>query len=263
MSASSNITIVPGQIAEIGGFPITNAVFSFGIVMIIVLVFCFVVRAKLSLVPSRLQIVAEGLVEYLDGMLKDQFISRKWAKFFLPVMVALFLMIFVANQFTIIPLMQTIMVEGDVSVALFKNPTADLGLTLILSLLVILTAQFIAFFTSPLGHLGNYFKFKPLFQSKSVGDFFMNLIDFFLGLLDIVGELAKIASLSARLFANILAGEMMILIISGIAAWTAYIIPMPFFALGLLSGAIQTLVFVFLSIGFLSGTINAVEPETT
>ena len=82
-----------------------------------------------------------------------------------------------------------------------------------------------------------------------------------LGLLDIIGELAKVISLSARLFGNILAGELIILIIAGLAAFTPFFIPIPFFVLSIFSGVVQTFVFVLLSIGFMSTTINSVKDE--
>lgn len=213
-----------------------------------------------SLYPQMVSIRLSRL-NSLNDLLKQQFANKKLVKWFLPYMVALFLFIFIANQFSIIPLLQSIVISDDPLVYLFRTPTTDLGLPFIMAILVVIFAQVIAFASSPLRHIGNYFKIVPIFKARSLSDFFTAGIEFFLGLLDIVGEFAKVASLSARLFGNILAGELMILIISGLAAWTAYLVPVVFYGLSVLSGVIQTFVFVLLAIGFLSQTVNAVEPE--
>jgi len=262
MAAEQNISLISDEIFSIGSFPITNSVLAYGLVTLIILAFVFFIRFRLSLVPSRIQVVAESLVQYLDDLLKQQFVNKKLAKWFLPYMVALFLFIFLANQFSIIPVLQSIVISDDPLVYLFRTPTSDLGLPFVMAILVIVFAQVIAFSTSPLRHIGNYFKIVPIFKARSVSEVFTAGIEFFLGLLDIIGEFAKVISLAARLFGNILAGELMILIISGLAAWTAYLVPAVFYGLSVLSGVIQTFVFVLLSIGFLSNTVNAVEAES-
>lgn len=68
-------------------------------------------------------------------------------------------------------------------------------------------------------------------------------------MLEIVGELAKIVSLSFRLFGNVFAGEVL-LIIMGVLA--PYLIPIPFVGMELFAGFIQALVFSTLALVFLS-----------
>ncbi|MDQ5919617.1 MAG: F-type H+-transporting ATPase subunit a [Patescibacteria group bacterium] len=80
-----------------------------------------------------------------------------------------------------------------------------------------------------------------------------------MGLLDIIGELAKILSLSARLFGNIFAGDVMILVIVSLSTYTQFFVPLPFLALSIFSGFVQAFVFSLLSIQFLSGTITSVK----
>lgn len=253
-----NVTIISDYVFSIGSIGITNSVLAFWVVLLLVFAFVALVKTRLSLVPNRWQVAAEGLVVYLDDLLSQQFVNKKLARRFLPFMVALFLFIFIANQFSLLPLLQSITVGEESMMNVFRTPTADLGFPFIMALIVICFAQVIAFSTAPLKHIGNYFKIVPLLKARSAIDLFTALVEFFLGLLDIIGEIAKVVSLSCRLFGNVLAGELMILIISGMAA---YLVPIPFFALSLLSGIIQTLVFVLLSIGFLSTTVNAVEAE--
>jgi F-type H+-transporting ATPase subunit a len=78
---------------------------------------------------------------------------------------------------------------------------------------------------------------------------FSSPINFFIGLLELIGEFTKIVSLSFRLFGNIFAGEVLLLIIGFLAP---YIIPLPFMALEIFAGFIQALVFATLTTVFLS-----------
>lgn len=263
MDQGPNISLISDTLFSIGSFNVTNSVLAFVLISLMIFAFVLLIRVRLSLVPNRLQVAAEGLVIYLNDLLHQQFQNQKLARRFLPFMVTLFLFIFIANQFAIIPLLQSLIVSEEPLVYLFRTPTTDLSFPFIMAFIVILFSQIFCFATSPLRHIGNYIKVMPLLKVRSGMELFTALIELFLGLLDIIGELAKIISLSARLFGNVLAGELMILIISGLALWTTYFVPIPFFALSLLSGIIQTFVFVLLSIGFMSTTVNAVSPETT
>ncbi|MEK7081239.1 MAG: F0F1 ATP synthase subunit A, partial [Patescibacteria group bacterium] len=81
-------------------------------------------------------------------------------------------------------------------------------------------------------------------------------ITFFVGLIEIVGEFAKVASLSFRLFGNVFAGEVLLV---SMAALVAYIIPIPFLFLELLVGVIQALIFSILLVVYF--TIGASDHE--
>jgi F-type H+-transporting ATPase subunit a len=247
-------------IVDVAGVGITNSVLATGVTSLLLIVLIVIMRFRIKLIPSRIQVMFEILIEYLNELMQQQFNRKGIARVFLPFMVSLFLFIFLANQFSIIPLLQSIVV-GDEGANLFRVPTSDLSLPLTMALVVIIFSQVIAFSISPLRHIGNYIKIVPLLKSKSLKDGFSNFIEFCLGFLDIIGEFAKVVSLSVRLFGNVLAGELMILIIAALSSYTTYIVPIPFYILSIFSGVIQTIVFVLLSIGFMSVTINAVEPE--
>jgi len=81
-------------------------------------------------------------------------------------------------------------------------------------------------------------------------------ITFFVGIIEIIGEFAKIASLSFRLFGNVFAGEVLL---ASMAALISYIIPIPFLFLEILVGIIQALIFAGLTLVF--GAI-ALTPHT-
>jgi F-type H+-transporting ATPase subunit a len=81
-------------------------------------------------------------------------------------------------------------------------------------------------------------------------------IGFFVGFLEIIGELSRVVSLTFRLFGNIFAGSVLMLIISYLAP---YIIPIPFLGLELFVGFIQALVFSVLAMMFMSSATKLHE----
>jgi F-type H+-transporting ATPase subunit a len=83
----------------------------------------------------------------------------------------------------------------------------------------------------------------------------VNPIKAFVGIVEIIGELAKIASLSFRLFGNIFAGEVLLASMSAILAWG---IPIPFMFLEIIVGLIQALIFSLLVLIYLT-TASAAE----
>jgi len=76
--------------------------------------------------------------------------------------------------------------------------------------------------------------------------------------MDIVSELAKIISISARLFGNIIAGEIIGIVMIFLVP---YFVPIPFFILSLFSGLIQAFVFALLSLLFIAGSLENVRKE--
>ena len=122
-------------------------------------------------------------------------------------------------------------------VPLFRSANSDLNTTLALALITMIAVQWYGI--QKLGllrHLSKFFVFNkgPIF--------------FFVGLLEAIGEFARILSFSFRLFGNVFAGEVLLVIIMSLAP---FFIPLPFFALELFVGLIQALVFSMLALIFL------------
>ncbi len=112
--------------------------------------------------------------------------------------------------------------------------TADLNTTLALGLISIFLTQMFGFMYQKLGYLTKFFNFS-------------NPIMFFVGLLELISEIAKIISFAFRLFGNIFAGEVLLAVIGSLAA---LVVPMPFYGLEIFVGFIQALVFAMLSVVF-------------
>jgi len=253
--ANLQISLAPPKVIEIGSFTVTSGVLASYMVTFLLILLALHVRKKSQLVPSRIQIAFEMIMEFFLGMLKSAYGTEKTARRFLPFILTIFLFLLVANQFSVLPIITSFVSTGGPT---FKTPTADWNQTIALALIVIGGAHIIAFKTSPLRHINNFIKFEPFLKIKKPADLADALLQFFLGLLDIIGEFSKIISMSARLFGNIFAGEVIILVIASIASFSAYIVPIPFLGLSMFSSLVQAFVFTFLAIFFMAGTVTSV-----
>lgn len=131
----------------------------------------------------------------------------------------------------------------NVLVPYFRSPSADLNNTIVLALIAALYAQFWG--VRELG--GSYFaKFFPVSEFKNgVG---AGLIGIFVGLVEIVSELARVVSYAFRLFGNVFAGEVILLVM----VFLLPVLQLPFLALEVFIGFIQAFVFAILCMVFSS-----------
>ena len=86
---------------------------------------------------------------------------------------------------------------------------------------------------------------------------FVAVVEFGVGLIEIFSEVAKMVSLSLRLFGNVFAGEVLLTVM---ASLLAFIVPLPFIALEVLVGLIQAVVFAMLVLVYLTVATMEVEP---
>ena len=84
----------------------------------------------------------------------------------------------------------------------------------------------------------------------------VNPIKAFVGIVEVIGEIAKVASLSFRLFGNIFAGEVLLASMSAMMAW---VVPIPFMFLEIIVGLIQALIFAILILIYLNINTTAEE----
>ena len=134
--------------------------------------------------------------------------------------------------------------EGPIFVPFFRSVYADLNMTLALAVISVVSTHIfgvmaIGFFK----HAGKYFNFS-------------NPINFFVGILELFGEISKMISFSFRLFGNIFAGEVLLAVILGLVP---YIAPLPFFGLEVFVGFIQALVFSMLTLVFMKVAMAEAE----
>lgn len=242
-----NIQLAPEILFNIGFFPVTNTFFWMLVLSVFLIVFTKVIISGLKIVPGYIQSIVEILFEGGYSFVKSIVVSEKKTKRLFPLVFTMFIFIMVANLATYIPGQSAFSVhKGEGSVALFRAVMSDYGLILVMTLIAIITAQITAIAVhGPFGYLGKFFNFK-------------SPLAFFLGIMDIIGELSKIVSLSFRLFGNIFAGEVLGAVMLFLAP---YFIPLPFMFLGLLTAVVQAFVFSVLTLVFINLASEIEENE--
>ena len=237
-----HIDIAAEKIFSLGALNVTNAyLHSVGAVFVIIF-FSLLISLRLALIPSILQGSLEYIVSGTLNLMTGVMGSKEKAEKYAPIVLAIFFLVLVSNWLGILPGVGSIgfyeEVEGHrLLIPLFRSAGSDLNFTLALGVTVmILVNIFGAASIGMTNHLKKFFSFK-------------GPIDFFVGILELISEGAKAVSFSFRLFGNIIAGEVLLVIIFFLVPYGA---PIPFLGLEIFVGFIQALVFAMLTMVFIA-----------
>jgi len=260
-------TLYAEPIAHIGHFAVTNSMLTSGIALIFILIFSLFVKSKIKLIPSGLQNAMEMIIEKFMGIFDAVTGSREKSLKFAPLVLTFFFFVLFNNWMGLLPGVGSIgqivqMGEEKFFIPYLRGGTADLNTTLALATLgVALSHIFGVLAVGFWNYFNKFINIKAFLEIpkkfiKNPMIILVNPIKAFVGLIEVVGELAKVASLTFRLFGNIFAGEVLLSSISLILAFGA---PIPFLLLEVLVGLIQALIFAMLILTYL--TINTTEEE--
>ena len=190
------------------------------IVMGSLIIFGFLATRRVAFVPNPFQVVGELFVSAFYGLCQDALDEEMGKKYF-PLICALFMFLLLSNWLGIIPKL--------------SEPTKDLNTPLSMGIMGFVIAHYAGIRTKG---------FKQYMKE------YMEPI-FFMAPLNIIGELAKVVSISFRLFGNIMGGAIIILVISHLVY--SLLLP-PFLVLffSLFVGTIQAFVFTMLTLVYIS-----------
>jgi F-type H+-transporting ATPase subunit a len=188
----------------------------------------------------------EAFLNLVDSVTQDKEQSKK----FFPIVMTIFLFIILSNWIELVPGLGTIGINEmhgskTVLVPFLRSASADLNVTLAIALISVFTIQFMGI--------------AAIGVAKYAGKFFVNpfrkpyFIGTFVGVLELISECAKIVSFSFRLFGNIFAGEVLLIVMLNLVP---FLIPLPFLFLELFVGFIQALVFAMLTLVFLKMAVT-------
>lgn len=246
--------LYPDLIFHVGGLPVTNSMTSTWLAIILVVGFVFFLKKHLHIrSKSKVQACFEVIIEGVVGLLDQITNNRERSEKLFSIIGSIFLFFLLLNLITLIPGLTSLTLNG---VALFRTATTDFNTTLALAMLVVLISQLASVKSKGFfGHLGQYIQFKKVFLGfkEGIGQGFIAIINFAMGLLDIVGEFAKIISLSLRLFGNIFAGEVLMIVMM---SFLSFIAPSLLLVQTLLVGGLQAMVFAVLSAVYLNLAIG-------
>lgn len=246
MESGLHITLGAERLFSIGGFPITNATLAMWVVMAVLIALGYFAGRNPKLIPGKLQNFMEMVMDYVLDMMEKTLGSRELALRYFPYIATLFLFILAANWLEFIPIYETFTVSsGEGHVPLFRGVTADLNTTLALAIISFFVIELSGILT--LGVL----KYGSKFVNFSGG-----AMGFAVGLIELIGNLARLVSFSFRLFGAIFAGEVLLMVIG---TFLPYAVPVPLMAFEAFIGLLQAGIFAILTMAFIKIAIE--EPH--
>ena len=236
-------------------FALTNTILSSLIASGVLALMFGLGTARLKVVPGRFQAFLELVVEGLLGFV-ESVVGNERARGLLPIIATLFLFVAVNAWLGLLPVYQSFgfIVEHRVSATLVRPAGTDLNMTLSLAIVSFIFVEGLAFKYVGIGYLGKFFRFGTLLR----GNIGMGLIDIFVGMLELISEFVRLVSFTFRLFGNMTAGEILLLVS---AFLVSFLLTIPFYGLELLVGFVQALIFAGLTLVFASIAITPHEGE--
>lgn len=202
--------------------------------MALLIIVSFIATRNLTLVPNKLQVVFEGIISYFSDIASSN-MGKNEAKKHLPLLLTLFMFILTANLIGQLPWRLIHLHQGELA-----SPNNDINMTAAMAIVVSI-----------------YYIFYGI-KAKGFKFFIHNFkIDgIMIALVDLLELFVRPFSLALRLFANILAGEILVFTF---ASMCAYFVPLPFMAFEIFVALIQALVFTLLSTTYIALAVNKEE----
>ena len=272
MNLDVHVEIAAETLFKIGPIPVTNSMLTMWIVMAAIILAFWAAARRSKDIPGRFQGVIEMIVGAILGLVEGT-AGRRFGRKVLPLILGLFVFILFANLSGLLPGVGTIGTwedeevvaseptttittsdtrvgeaaaeeatthEGQVLVPFFRAPNADLNMTLAMALIAFTAVQIVGI------------------RAHGVGGRIKHMADPpFLFPIEVIGEFSRIISLSARLFGNVFAGEVLLGVMFALGAAIKVavlpvIFPVIFLFLEVLFGSIQALVFALLTLIYLT-----------
>ena len=251
-------TLAPEVVFHIGQLPVTNTMINVWLAMVIFLVIGIIIKVNLSFRPGKFQNFFEYILELLMGYFDQVTGDRKKTLRFMPIVGSVFFFILLSNWLGLLPGTGSITVGHAM---LLRPANSDLNLTVAMALVAVISSHLfglvsVGIFT----HLNKFIQIGTFIKSLRKGPvaILTAIIELGVGLIEIISEMAKVLSLSLRLFGNIFAGEVLISVISGLVS---VFVPAPFMMLELLVGLIQASVFTMLTLVYMTVLSTAPHEE--
>lgn len=246
---------------------ITNSIVAGWITMIVLILGGLYLRSSLKMVPTGLQNVVEMILEFWNNLTEELGGEKNVWKIF-PLVTTIFLFVMLSNFLDLLtPLFMGIGPlhgegEHQAIIPILRAPSSDLSMTVALALISVALTQIYGI--QELGLWGYFSKFIRLegwvvvFRSLTgrvktgLGSaLFMAFLDTLIGVIELFSEIFKIVSFSFRLFGNVFAGELLLIIFPSIFFPTLVVLPFMFFEL-LIVTPIQAFIFAVLTLAFMN-----------
>jgi F-type H+-transporting ATPase subunit a len=251
------------------GLPISNTILATWLTILVLGLLVFLISRHIRLIPRRWQMLLEFGLGWLLGFCQ-QVAGEKNGRRFFPLVATIFLFVMFNAWLSLLPGFGSIWILNPESqqVHLLRGANTDINTPLALALVSFTVVLYFGFKSSGIRYLGNYFNFGGIFRSigelfkghikPAFSGLFTGVINVFIGIIELLSMLTRIVSFTFRLFGNMTAGEILLLM-------TSFLIPflfaLPFYGLELLVGVIQSLIFAGLTLVFLTLAVSTHSEE--
>lgn len=236
MHEGISVVLKAEQLGSVFGFPITNSLIMAWLVMLLLIGAAYFFGRSLSLVPGKVQAGIEWAFESAIAYIAEVLESEALARRIFPLLATVFIFIAVVNEIEFFPGVGSLgLWHASEFLPILRAPTTDLNFTLALAM--------VAFFSIEVTGIATLGFFK--YAGKYVN--LKSPIDFAVGLIELVSNVGRLISFSFRLFGNIFAGEVMILVAG---YFLPYFLPAPLMGFEMFIGLVQALVFAMLMLFF-------------
>jgi len=200
-----------------------HVVYSWVAILLLIVLGSLATR-NLGLIPTKMQNIFEILIKGLEDFMVD--LTGEEGRWFFPLVATLFIYIFTCNLIGLVP--------G------FYPPTASINTTLSCALVVFIFTHFIGIKYHGIKYIKHFI--GPVWW----------LIPIILPI-EIIGHVARVLSLTFRLYGNMMGHELVLGILFMLAG--AFFAPMPIMAMGIFVSFVQAFVFFMLSVMYFSGSM--------
>jgi F-type H+-transporting ATPase subunit a len=250
---------------HIGSWPITNTILATWLTVIVLVLLSWLVTRRMQLVPRRFQTAFEAMLGWVYDLCTSVAGEENGRKFF-PVIATIFLFVLFNAWLSLLP--------GFVSITaghheLLRGANTDVNTPLAIALVSFVFVIYEGMKSLGFGFWRQYFNFGGLFRSTGkiftgklkagMSGLFSGIVDAFVGLLEFLSLWIRNISFTFRLFGNMTAGEILLLI-------AVFLMPMvialPFYGLELLVGFVQAFIFSGLTLVFATMAVTSHDAES-
>ena len=271
----------PDPFYRLGPIYITNTLIASWISIIVLIGLCYFATRKMKLVPRGLQNFLEAAVEMLLDFIEGVAGKENGRRFF-PVIATIFLFVLMNAWMGLLPIFNVIgtghtgtsetLFWGDysgfiVDTALLRPANTDINIPLMLALVSFIFVEYCGITSIGFRHyVSRFFRYGQLLRGlgqlirgrikSAAGVFFYGAIDVFVGALELISEFVRIISFTFRLFGNMTAGEILLLMM---AFLIPVVVAVPFYGLEIILGFVQALIFAGLTLIFATVAVTPHE----
>ena len=257
------------EVFRLFGQPITNSIIATWLTIVVVVGFSFTVTRRMKIVPGRAQAAFEFLLGWVFDLCKSIAGEENGRRFF-PIIATIFLFVAFNAWLSLLPGFGSIEVQvHGHEVELLRGANTDVNTPLAIALVSFIFVEFLGLKVLGIGYLRKFINVGPFFRSvgqifrgrprEGLSGLFSGFIDIFVGGLEALSEVIRIVSFTFRLFGNMTAGEILLLIAAFIIPW---IFAIPFYGLEILVGFVQALIFSGLTLVFVTMAVAPHEAES-